>query len=175
MQGKKKRPLVYNGYRWRSNMKVNNGMTEKEKKKVADGLQSLLADTYALYLKTHNYHWNMEGEPFIGIHKLLEEQYEEMADAVDEIAERIRALGHYAEASFSSFSKRTKIPEEKKRGSWKEMVKKLVEGHELMAKRYRPFIPASQKENDEMTADMVIDRIKFHEKAAWLLRAHLGQ
>lgn len=156
-------------------MKVNIGMTESQKKKVANSLQDLLADTYALYLKTHNFHWNMEGESFIGIHKLLEEQYEEMAEAVDEIAERIRALGFYAEASFSAFSKRTKIPEEKKRGTWKEMVKKLVEGHELIAKRYRPIILVSQDQNDEMTADMVIDRIKFHEKAAWLLRSHLGK
>jgi starvation-inducible DNA-binding protein len=154
-------------------MKVDIGMTAQELKHVAEGLQCLLADTYALYLKTHNFHWNMIGEPFIGLHKLLEEQYEGMAEAVDEIAERIRALGHFVDATFASFSKKTKIKDHKPTTSWKEMVKALVKGHELISKRYRPFILDAQENNDEMTADLVIERLRFHEKAAWLLRSHI--
>lgn len=154
-------------------MKLDIGMTDTERKKVVDSLSNLLADTYALYLKTQNFHWNMVGEPFIGLHLLLEKQYDDLADATDEIAERIRALGHYAEGSFSQFQKRTKITEEKKKVSWKEMIKKLVKGNELIAKRYRPFIHLAQDANDDMSADMVIKRITTHEKAAWLLRSHI--
>ena len=154
-------------------MKIDIGMTTKEREKVAEGLLDFLADTYALYLKTQNFHWNMIGAPFIGLHLLLEKQYDELAEAVDEIAERVRALGHFTEGSFSAFKKRSKIPEENKRVSWKEMVKRLVKAHEFLAKRYRPFIGYSQRLHDEMSADMLIKRIASHEKAAWLLRSHI--
>jgi len=155
-------------------MKVDIGMTEKERKKVADEITNFLADTYALYLKTQNFHWNMVGPQFFSLHVLFQKQYEEMAEAIDEIAERVRTLGFYAEGSFSAFKKRTTISEENKPVKQDDMIKKLVKDHELIAKKYRPLILLAQEHHDEMTADLVIKRLEVHEKAAWLLRSHLN-
>lgn len=157
----------------RLGMKPNLGMTDKELKEVADELTDFLADTYALYLKTQNFHWNLTGREFFSLHLLFEKQYEDLADAVDEIAERIRALGFYAEASFSAFKKRTKIPDENKKVSISEMVKRLLKGHEYISKTYRPMITKWQKLHDEMSADLMIKRLGIHEKAAWMLRSEL--
>lgn len=154
-------------------MKPNLGMTEKELKVVAEELNNFLADTYSLYLKTQNFHWNLTGREFFSLHLLFEKQYEDLAEAVDEIAERIRALGFYAEASFSAFKKRTKISEENKKVPISEMTKRLLEGHEYLAKTYRPKITKWQKHHDEMSADLLIKRLGIHEKAAWMLRSEL--
>lgn len=148
-------------------------MTDKERSGVVEALADFLADTYALYLKTQNFHWNLVGPQFFSLHILFEKQYRDLAEATDEIAERIRALGFRAEGSFSAFKKRTSIPEENQKISEKEMLHRLVQGHELMAKTYRPLIKKSQDLHDEMSADLVIKRLSFHEKAAWLLRSHI--
>ena len=121
-------------------MKIDIGMTEAERKEVVDHLTDFLADTYALYLKTQNFHWNLTGPQFFSFHILLQKQYEDMAEAIDEIAERVRSLGYYAEGSFSVFKKRTCIPEDNRPAPQNTMVKKLVQGHEMVAKKYRPFI-----------------------------------
>lgn len=154
-------------------MRPNLGMTDKELKSVADDLSDFLADTYALYLKTQNFHWNLTGKEFYSIHLLFEKQYEDLAEAVDEIAERIRALGFYADASFSAFKKRTKIPDETKKVSINEMLKRLLKGHEYLSKTYRPKITEWQKLHDEMSADLLIKRLGIHEKQAWFLRSQI--
>lgn len=152
---------------------VNIGMTPKELKKVAEHLTDFLADTYALYLKTQNFHWNIVGNEFFSLHVLFEKHYEDMAEAVDEIAERIRSLGHYAEGSFSEFKKRTHLKEPKKGLSAKKMLEELVQDHELISQEGRNLIRVSQEHHDEISADLVIKRLGFHEKAGWMLRSHL--
>lgn len=154
-------------------MKIDIGIQENHVKEIVDGLSLFLADTYALYLKTQNFHWNLEGASFISLHLLLQKQYEDMAEAVDEIAERIRSLGCYAEGSFSSFMKKTEIVEENAPLSWEQMITKLGKDHEFMAKKYRSFISQFQSMQDEISADLFIKRLSFHEKQAWLLRGHL--
>lgn len=154
-------------------MKPNFGMSDKERKAVAEHLSDFLADTYALYLKSQNFHWNLKGPEFISLHKLFEKHYEDLAEAVDEVAERIATLGFFAEASFSAYKKRTSIPEENKKVSYKEMLRRLVKGHELIAHKYRPYIHKFQELHDEMSADLFIKRLAFHEKASWMLRSHL--
>lgn len=154
-------------------MEIDIGLSKVSRKKIADKLSSVLADTYALYLKTQNFHWNLVGSEFFSLHLLFEKQYEDMAEAIDEIAERIRALGFFAPGSFTKLKKLSKIPEEDKVVSSKQMLKKLIQGHEWMAKSGKPIVRFSQDEYDDITADMLIKRLNFHEKAAWMLRSHL--
>lgn len=154
-------------------MKIEIGMSQKAMKEVAEMLSDFLADTYALYLKTQNFHWNIVGPDFYALHVLFEKHYEDMAEAVDEIAERIRALGAYAEGTFSQFKKRTSIKEEPKPLKSEDMLKKLIKDHELISQHGRQLIAESQQFHDEITADLVIKRLGFHEKAAWMLRSHL--
>ncbi len=154
-------------------MKPDLGMSDRERKEVAGELVYFLADTYSLYLKSQNFHWNLKGQTFYPSHKLLEEHYEDLADAADEIAERVAALGHYVPASFTAFKKLSQIEEENKKISYKEMFRRLVKGHELIAKKYRPHIVEFQKLHDEISADLLIKRLAIHEKAAWMLRSHL--
>lgn len=156
-------------------MKVDIGLTQPALKEVADGLMDFLADTYSLYLKTQNFHWNLVGPHFYPLHVLFEKHYEDMAEAVDEIAERIRALGQYAEGSFSAFKKRSSIPEESKPIQTEVMVKRLIEGHEIISRHGRELISLCQDQHDEISADLVIKRLSFHEKAAWMLRSHLSK
>ncbi|MBI5272509.1 MAG: DNA starvation/stationary phase protection protein [Chlamydiia bacterium] len=154
-------------------MEVQLGISKPACKSIAEAMQKVLADTYALYLKTQNFHWNLIGPEFFPLHLLFEKQYEDLADAVDEIAERIRAVGFYAEASFSAFAKNTTISEPKGKLESKKMVKELLEGHELIAREGKPLIRKFQEFHDEASADLLIKRLGIHEKAAWMLRAHL--
>lgn len=138
-----------------------------------DQLRDYLADTYALYVKTQNFHWNVTGLEFFSLHLLFEKQYEDLADAVDEIAERVRALGSYVDGSFSAFQKRTSIPESNKKVSAQQMLKELVQGHETVTKLAHILIPKFEDLEDQGSADLLIKRLGIHEKAAWMLRSHL--
>ncbi|HEX2549896.1 MAG TPA: Dps family protein [Gammaproteobacteria bacterium] len=141
--------------------------------KIADELTHFLADSYLLYLKTQNFHWNVTGPNFYSLHKLFEEQYQELALAVDEIAERIRALGYFTRASFSDFSALSSLKEEKHETHAQNMIKKLMQDHETLSKHASMLIPKFQKNDDEGTADLLIQRMKSHDKAAWMLKSSL--
>jgi starvation-inducible DNA-binding protein len=141
--------------------------------KVADELKHFLADTYALYLKTQNFHWNVKGADFYSLHKMFEEQYIELAAAIDEIAERIRSIGSHTPASFSQFAQLTSIEEEKNEISSHEMLQKLLRDHEIMAANALEIIPKAQKAHDEGTADLLIERSKVHDKVVWMLKSSL--
>lgn len=154
-------------------MEVQLGIAKKALNEVIEEMSDFLADSYALYLKTQNFHWNVTGPEFFSLHLLFNKQYDELADAVDEIAERLRSLGAYVDATFSAFHKRSSIPESKKKISAKQMIKELLEGHEAISRMGRPLIPKFQELRDEATADLLIKRLGVHEKAAWMLRAHL--
>lgn len=149
----------------------DTGITAEGRKEVAEGLSELLADTYTLYLKTHGYHWNVTGPMFRTLHLMFEEQYVELGAAVDEIAERIRALGRHAPASFAEFKALGEIPEADGVPEAMEMVKDLIEGHETVIKGARDLVAMAEEANDVATADLVTTRIDTHEKTAWMLRA----
>ncbi len=154
-------------------MEVDLGIGKKGLQEIIEGLSDFLADTYALYLKSQNFHWNLKGPEFFSLHLLFEKHYEELAEAVDEIAERIQSIGGHVDATFSAFHKRTTIPEPKKKVSARHMLKELTEGHEAISKKGRPLIPRFQDLKDEASADLLIKRLGIHEKAAWMLRSHL--
>lgn len=146
-------------------------MRDKQTQKVAELLSHFLADTYALYLKTQNFHWNVTGPHFYSLHKLFEEQYLELASAIDEIAERIRALGQKAPASFSAFSNLTSLQEEDVNLPATRMIEKLLKDHETLAAAANEIIPKSQHAHDEGSADLLIQRLKAHQKMAWMLQS----
>lgn len=152
---------------------VDIGIADKERKKIAEGLSHLLADTYTLYLKTHNYHWNVEGPMFQTLHTMFELQYTELALAVDLIAERIRALGHYAPGSYAQYAKLSSIKEETGVPGAQDMIKDLVKGNEAVSKTARALFPVVEKSSDEPTADLLTQRMQIHEKTAWMLRSLL--
>jgi starvation-inducible DNA-binding protein len=152
-------------------MKVNIGINEEQRKSIAEGLAVLLADTYTLYLKTHNYHWNVTGPMFQSLHTLFEEQYQELAVAVDDIAERIRALGEFAPGSYKEFAKITTIKEAEGIPKAEDMIKDLVKGHEAIAKTSRNIVPVASHASDEVTLDILTQRMTVHEKTAWMLRS----
>ena len=154
-------------------MKVNIGISEPNREAIADGLSRLLADSYTLYLKTHNYHWNVTGPMFATLHTLFETQYTELATAVDEIAERIRALGKPAPGSYAAFGKLTSIEEETGTPTAEEMIRQLTVGQETVARTARELIPVVDDANDEPTADLLTQRMQVHEKNAWMLRSLL--
>lgn len=154
-------------------MTINIGIDEKDRESIAQGLSRLLADSYTLYLKTHNYHWNVTGPLFATLHTMFEEQYTELAQAVDEIAERIRALGFAAPGSYAAFSRLTQIEEEAGNPSAEEMIERLVIGQETIVRTARQIFPAVEKANDEPTADLLTQRMQIHEKNAWMLRSLL--
>jgi len=155
-------------------MKIDIGIKQGEREKIANGLGRLLADSYTLYLKTHNYHWNVTGPHFNTLHTMFEGHYTELATAVDEIAERIRALGMPAPGSYKAFAKLTSIEEADDVPAAMDMVKDLVKAHEAVIKTGRDIIPAAEEANDEVTADLVTTRLQIHEKTAWMLRSLLG-
>jgi len=155
-------------------MDVNIGIDSKDRRKIADGLARLLADSYTLYLKTHNYHWNVEGPMFNSLHTLFEAQYQELAEAVDEIAERIRALGVKAPGSYSDFGKLASLDEAKGGESADEMLRQLVLGQEAVVRTAREIFPIVDKNHDEPTADLLTQRMQTHEKNAWMLRSMLA-
>jgi starvation-inducible DNA-binding protein len=156
-------------------MDIDIGISKKDRKTIADGLSKLLADTYTLYLKTHNFHWNVEGPMFNTLHLMFEQQYNELALAVDAIAERIRALGHPAPGSYAAYAKLSSIKEENGVPKAEEMIRQLVEGQEAVARTARAVFPAAEKAGDEPTADLLTQRLQIHEKTAWMLRALLSK
>ena len=155
-------------------MEINIGVSAEARKDIAQHLSRLLADSYTLYLKTHNYHWNVTGPQFNTLHTMFEQQYTELATAVDEIAERIRALGIAAPGSYGEFSGLTSINESKGGESAEEMIRQLVEGQETVVRTAREAFPAAADANDEPTADLLTQRMQLHEKNAWMLRSMIA-
>jgi starvation-inducible DNA-binding protein len=153
---------------------INIGLSKKARKQIADGLSHLLADTYTLYLKTHNFHWNVTGPMFNSLHLMFETQYTELALAVDLIAERIRALDMPAPGSYSQYAKLSSIKEETGVPDWKEMVRQLADGQEAVVRTARKLFPAVDAAHDEPTADLLTQRMQVHEKNGWMLRALLN-
>ena len=154
-------------------MDIDIGIDPTERRRIADGLSRLLADTYTLYLKTHNFHWNVKGPMFQTLHLMFETQYNELALAVDLIAERIRALGLPAPGTYSAYAKLSSIPETEGVPEAKEMIRLLVEGQEAVVRTARGIFPVVEKSNDEPTADLLTQRMQVHEKTAWMLRSLL--
>ena len=152
---------------------INIGINESDRLDIATGLSRLLADSYTLYLKTHYYHWNVTGPMFNTLHLMFETQYNELALAVDLIAERIRALGVYAPGTYKEFAKLTVIAEDADVPKAQEMIKNLVEGQEAVVRTARSLFSIVEKANDEASADLPTQRIQLHEKTAWMLRSLL--
>ncbi len=155
-------------------MQIDIGIAEEQRLGIADGLSRLLADSYTLYLKTHNYHWNVEGPQFNTLHQMFETHYTELATAVDEIAERIRALGIKAPGSYGRYADLTSIEEGTGDESAEEMIRQLVIGQETVARTARGVIELAGDANDEPTADLLTQRMQIHEKNAWMLRSMLA-
>lgn len=153
--------------------KVDNGISTKDRRKLADGLSALLADSYTLYLKTHAFHWNVTGPMFNSLHAMFMTQYNELWMALDEIAERIRALDHFAPGSGAQFAQLASVKEESGVPDWRGMVEQLVEGHDTCARTARKVFKVAEAANDQPTCDLLTVRLKAHEKAAWMLRALL--
>lgn len=154
---------------------IDIGIKRKNRDAIAQGLSVLLADTYTLYLKTHNYHWNVTGPMFNTLHLMFEGQYNELALAVDLIAERIRALGHPAPGSYAAFAKLSNIKESTKVPTASKMIADLVAGQEAVVKTARKIMPTVSKAGDEPTADLLTQRMQIHEKTAWMLRSLLDE
>jgi starvation-inducible DNA-binding protein len=153
--------------------KLNIGISDANRKKIVESLSRLLADTYTLYLKTHNFHWNVTGPQFRTLHLMFEEQYNELWTSTDTIAERIRALGHFAPATYRDFGKLSSIREPDGVPPATDMIRQLVEGHETVARTAREAFPAADEASDEATADLLTQRLQVHEKTAWMLRSLL--
>jgi starvation-inducible DNA-binding protein len=153
---------------------IDMGFDDKQRRAIAGGLSKLLADTYTLYLKTHNFHWNVTGPQFNSLHLMFEGQYNELALAVDLIAERIRALGEVAPGSYSAFAKLSSIKEAEGTPAAEEMVRILAEDQLAVVRTARSVFPLADAANDEPTADLLTQRMQVHEKTAWMLRANLG-
>ncbi|MBX3033172.1 MAG: DNA starvation/stationary phase protection protein [Bdellovibrionaceae bacterium] len=152
---------------------IDIGIKEADRKKIAEGLSRFLADTYTLYLKTHNFHWNVRGPMFNTLHLMFEGQYNELWMAVDLIAERIRSLGFPAPGSYKEYARLTSIQEADGVPEAMDMVRHLVEGHEAVVRTARSLFPAAEEAADEATADLLTQRIQLHEKTAWMLRSLL--
>ena len=153
---------------------INLGMPDAQRRAIADGLSRLLADTYTLYLKTHNFHWNVTGPQFNSLHLMFEGQYTELALAVDLVAERIRALGEPAPGSYSAFAKLSTIKEADGVPNATDMVLILAEDQLAVVRTARSVFPLADAAHDEPTADLLTQRMQVHEKTAWMLRANLG-
>jgi starvation-inducible DNA-binding protein len=154
-------------------MDIDIGIKKKDREAIAEGLSRLLADTYTLYLKTHNFHWNVKGPMFQTLHLMFEAQYTELALAVDLIAERIRSLGFPAPGTYKQFAALSSIKETDGVPTATTMIKLLVEGQEAVAKTARSVFPVVDKASDEPTADLLTQRMQVHEKTAWMLRSLL--
>jgi starvation-inducible DNA-binding protein len=154
-------------------MNIDIGINEKDRSEIAIGLSKLLADTYSLYLKTHNFHWNVTGPMFQTLHLMFETQYNELALAVDLIAERIRSLGLPAPGTYSEFARLSSIRETSGVPKAEEMIQILVEGQEAIVRTSRSVFPFAENASDEATADLLTQRIQLHEKTAWMLRSLL--
>jgi starvation-inducible DNA-binding protein len=154
-------------------MQIDIGISENDRREIAEGLSRLLADTYTLYLKTHSFHWNVTGPMFNTLHLMFETQYNELALAVDLIAERIRALGFPAPGSYAQYAALTSIKEATDVPKAEEMIRQLVAGQEAVVRTARSIFPAAEKVGDEPTADLLTQRMQLHEKTAWMLRSML--
>ncbi len=156
-------------------MEIDIGLKKVDRKAIADGLSKVLADTYVLYQKTHTYHWNVTGPMFSSLHAMFMQQYTELHDAADLIAERIRAVGHFAPGSYAKYSKLTSIKDDDRDDvPALDMVRALVEGNEAVARTAREAFKAADKAGDQPTMDLLTQRMQASEKAAWMLRSHLG-
>ncbi|HET9863506.1 MAG TPA: Dps family protein [Steroidobacteraceae bacterium] len=153
--------------------RIDIGIKDKDREKIAQGLSRVLADSYTLYLKTHNFHWNVEGPMFNTLHLMFMEQYTELWNALDLIAERIRALGFPAPGTYREFGKLSTVEETDGVPEAMEMVRLLVSGHEAVARTIRAAFPAAEKAGDESTCDLYTQRLNIHEKTAWMLRSLL--
>ncbi len=153
--------------------KMDTGISEADRKEIVRGLSKLLADTYTLYLKTHNYHWNVTGPQFQTLHLMFEAQYNELALAVDLIAERIRALGHPAPGTYEEFKELSSITEERGPLNAQLMIQNLIKGQETVVRTARVLFPSLEKAHDEVSADLLTQRMQIHEKTAWMLRSLL--
>ncbi|MGE0713382.1 MAG: Dps family protein [Planctomycetota bacterium] len=153
---------------------VDIGIEQGKRSEIAQGLGRVLADTYVLYLKTHGFHWNVTGPQFNSLHAMFETQYQELAEAVDLLAERIRALGVFAPGSYAQLSRLASIEEETGTPPANEMIRQLVGDHEALARTIRSALPEAQAAHDEGTVNLLEERLSLHEKTAWMLRALLG-
>lgn len=154
-------------------MKIDTGIKETDRAEIAEGLNRVLADSYTLYLLTHNFHWNVTGPMFQTLHTMFETQYTELALAVDEIAERIRSLGYPAPGSYTEFSKLTEVKEATGVPKAEEMIRQLVVANETVVRTARAVVPTAEEAEDQATADLLTQRIQLHEKSAWMLRSLL--
>ncbi|MEM9516959.1 MAG: Dps family protein [Actinomycetota bacterium] len=150
---------------------IDIGIAEAERTAIAAELAKVLADTYTLYLKTHNYHWNVTGPMFNTLHLMFEEQYNELWVAVDLLAERMRSLGEFAPGSYSAFAELTSIDEATSVPMAEDMIRDLVRGHEAVARTARSAFTTADGANDQPTADLLTQRLEVHEKTAWMLRS----
>jgi starvation-inducible DNA-binding protein len=152
---------------------IDIGINPQDRKTIAGGLGRVLADTYTLYLKTHNFHWNVTGPMFQTLHLMFEQHYNELALAVDQIAERIRALGHPAPGTYAQYARLSSIKETSGVPKAQRMVAELVSGHEAVVRTARNAFPLAEKANDQPTMDLLTQRMQVHEKTAWMLRSLL--
>jgi starvation-inducible DNA-binding protein len=152
---------------------IDNGISAKDRARIAEGLSRLLADTYTLYLMTHNFHWNVKGPMFNTLHVMFMAQYTELWNAVDPIAERIRALGFPAPGTYGEFGKLSTVKEVAGVPKAEEMVALLIKGHDTVARTARSLLSASDDANDQPTLDLLTQRLDIHEKTAWMLRSLL--
>jgi len=154
-------------------MPIDTGIPAKHRAAISQGLGRLLADTYVLYLKTHSFHWNVEGPMFQTLHQMFMDQYTETWNAIDLIAERIRALGHYAPGSYRQYMKLASVQETDGVPRAEKMVRELIDGQEAVARTARSVLPLAEKANDQPTLDLLTQRLDIHEKNAWMLRSLL--
>jgi starvation-inducible DNA-binding protein len=155
---------------------INIGISEQDRSAIAQGLSRVLADTYTLYLTTHNFHWNVTGPMFTSLHTMFMEQYTALWNAVDPVAERIRSLGFHAPGSYAEFGRLTSIPDAPVEPPQAlEMVRILVKGHEAVARTARELFPVADRAGDEPTADLLTQRLSYHEQTAWMLRSLLEE
>jgi starvation-inducible DNA-binding protein len=156
--------------------RINIGISDAHRAAIAQGLSGLLADTYTLYLTTHNFHWNVTGPMFNTLHQMFMTQYTELWAAVDPVAERIRSLGHPAPGSYAQFVQLTSLPDVPPTPPKAlEMVRILVQGHEAVARTARSLFPVAEQAGDEPTADLLTQRLTVHEQSAWMLRSLLEE
>ncbi len=157
-----------------TNLTIDIGINEDDRRAIAEGLSRLLADSYTLYLKTHNYHWNVTGPMFQTLHLMFEGQYNELALAVDLIAERIRSVGAVAPASYREFLLLSSVTEDEDPPDATEMIRRLVSGQETVARTARSVFPVVESAHDAVSADLLTQRMQVHEKNAWMLRSLLA-
>ena len=154
-------------------MAINTGISAKDREAIAKALSRLLADTYVLYLKTHNFHWNVEGPMFQTLHQMFMAQYTETWNAIDLVAERIRSLGHYAPGTYREYLALARIKETPGVPRAEQMLKLLIEGQEAVVRTAREVLPLAERADDQPTLDLLTQRMQIHEKNAWMLRSLL--